>query len=144
MVLAKRVIVDVETGKEEIVEEDVTLSPTPPEPKPVDLTKLKKVIDEIIDVDTKTIKVKRLLNYDTGEEHFNSTTKEIKADKFSAPNAALGEMEITTASTIHHGKSFSRGAKIIEAVDGLILHSPTKKWIVRISDEGVLSTVEVT
>jgi len=121
MTVEKKLVYDVSSRRLSEVEEDMTLPPTVVEEPGVDL--------------------KSVREFHT--KHFDLATKTVKADKFEAPNATLGEMEITTTSSIHHGKSFSRGQKIIEPVDGLVLSSPTKKWIIQVSDEGIISAVEV-
>jgi len=121
MVVIKVLVYDVKTGKSEEIEKDIVLPPTEPIVEPLDIEKVKKIYKEIINVDT----------------------KEVTANKFSAPNASLGATEITTTGVIHHGKSFSKGIKEIEDPKGLILHSPTKKWCLQVSDEGIISVTEV-
>jgi hypothetical protein len=45
MVLAKRLIYDVKTGKEEIVEENITLPVPTPMPEGINLEEIKKLLD---------------------------------------------------------------------------------------------------
>jgi len=73
----------------------------------------------------------------------NTERNEVIVGKVTADSGKIGEAEITAESMIHHGKSFSRGEKIIEVVGGLIVRSPNKKWRLQLSDEGIASWVEV-